>query len=224
MRSTPEALRYEYRVENATKFDVPPPRAEFEPDADLVICLAAGALEGQSLATLGGRRLDADQLAGAIARLLGGEEAEETGQEFHAEFAAHPCDITLADGKLHARLHVTKFDSADVQYPAMIVDIDYNVENREGSLALVRQGGVRVKPVSESGEPTALSGRQQTLRLAVQRKLNKALAEEFLWPGLEWPSADDKDARLSVGRVQASGGWLQMSLHKKPPVAKATKP
>ncbi len=215
VRATPEGLRYEYRVENAATFDVPPPLAEFEPDADLVISFAAKALENESLATLGGRRLNADELAKAIAELMGGDEVEETGQEFHAAFAAHPCDITFADGQLHARLHVTNFDSADVQYPAMTVDIDYNVENREGSLALVRQGSVRVKPVSQTGEPATVSGRQQTLRLAVQRKLNKALAEEFLWPGLQWPSADDKDARLSVGRVQASGGWLQMSLHKQ---------
>ena len=216
VRSTPEALRYEYRVEDAKTFNVPPPLAEFEPEADLVMSFAAKALEGQSLATLGGKQLTAAELSKGIAQLLGGDSDEETDQEFDVEFAAHPCDITLADGHLHARLHVTKFESAEVEYPAMTVDIDYNVETREGNLALVRQGSVRVKPVSENGTaPTAVSGRQQTLRLAVQRKLNRTLAEEFVWSGFKWPSGDKEDARLSVGRVQCGGGWLQMSLRKQ---------
>ena len=57
-----------------------------------------------------------------------------------------------------------------------------------------------------------MSGRQQTLRLAVQRRLGKVFAEELLWPRFALPGATTERSKLRVERVTADGGWLQLAL------------
>jgi hypothetical protein len=217
VRASNALLTWECRLEGPDSFAASGPPPAFEPDANVVLSIAASALEDQGLALLGDRELTAEQLSKVVGDLLGEpSKTEKSPQDFTAVFAKHPCDIQLADGKIRVRLHITSFESADVQYPAMTVDTEYSVEQRAGDLALVRQGSVRVKPIvqGEGGQQT-LSGRQQTLRLAVQRKMNKALAEEFLWAAPALPSSEKEPRRLRVGRAMVDGGWLQIALGMK---------
>ncbi len=102
----------------------------------------------------------------------------------------------------------------------MTVDAAYDVQQRQGDLALVRKGSLRVRPLSVDGSPPTISGRQQTLRLAVQRKLNKAFAPEFLWTGPSLPVSGKDAPRLAIERAQVEGGWLQLSLRREDSPAK----
>lgn len=216
VRSADDVLRWECRLEGLETFAVASPPPEFDPDADVVLSIAASALEDQGLALLGDKQLTADELSKVVGELMGESgETEKSGQDFTAKFAPHPCDIQLVDGQIHTRLYIMSFESADVQYPAMTVDVQYNVEQRSGDLALVRQGSVHVKPLAQGeGAQQVISGRQQTLRLAVQRKLNKAMAEQFLWTGFAMPTSSKEDEKLHVKRAQVDGGWLQMALSR----------
>ena len=95
----------------------------------------------------------------------------------------------------------------------MTIDARYGIAERAGDLALVRQGNLRVRPPAEANrEPSATSGRQQTLRLAVQRKLNKAFADTYVWPGPTLPISSDSLAKLRIERAQVEGGWFQLAL------------
>mgnify|MGYP007073179567 FL=1 len=166
-------LRWECRLESPALFAAPGPPPEFDSTAPIRFYMAASALEDQALASLAGRELTGEQLSETIAEMFG-EAAEDKRNrgDFRARFADHPLDVHFAGGQVHAKFYITSFDSDDVKYPAMTVDAHYNVEQREGELALVRQGRLNVRPLERRGEGTpALSGRQQTLRLAVQRKL-----------------------------------------------------
>jgi hypothetical protein len=211
--ATPSAMRWECYAAGAN-FAVTAAPPQLDDSADFAIGFAASALEDQVLAAIGGRDLSGEELASALSGLLGSSgKGEQAGQDFRVAFAAWPCDVQMADGQVRARLHITSFTAADVQYPAMAVDVNYNVTEREGDLALVRDGNLRVKPLPRGEDGgKAMSGRQQTLRLAVQRRLGKVFAEELLWPRLKLPGATGERSKLRVQRATADGGWLQLAL------------
>jgi hypothetical protein len=214
VRCDEETLRWECRLESPALFAAPGPPPEFEPTADLRFCIAASALEEQALASLAGREMTGAELSHAIGDVLGAtiDEKPRTG-DFRATFAEHPCDLQLAAGQIRAKFYITSFDSEDVQYPAMTVDAAYDVQQREGQLVLVRQGRLRVRPLEQRGEKApALSGRQQTLRLAVQRKLSRALADTYILQSPKLPIADDDAPKLRIVRALVDDGWLQLAL------------
>jgi hypothetical protein len=218
VRSDGDTVRWECRLDSPVLFaapDAPPP---FERQTDVTLCIAASALEEQCLGSLAGRQLTGDELSKTIGELVGAAPQENVkGGDFSAKFADFPCRIEFADGKLQATFFITSFDSADVQYPAMTVEARYNVELREGDLALVREGGVRVRPLAAPGdESPELSGRQQTLRLAVQRKLNRALAETYTWAGPALPLDGNQDDTLRIQSARADQDWLQLALNRAP--------
>ena len=217
VRSSGDSVRWECRLASPAMFAATTPPPRFEPTADLVVSIAASALEEQCLASLAGRQLTGEQMSKVIGELLGDSTGgDPNGQDFRATFAAHPCDIQFAAGKLEAKFYINSFDSEDVQYPAMTVDALYNVEERAGDLALVRQGSLQVRPRAQAdGEQASLSGRQQTLRLAVQRKLNKALADTFIWSSPAPPVGSKDQSKLRIGRAQVDGGWLQIALTRE---------
>ena len=132
---------------------------------------------------------------------------------FNVSFAADPLDVRFEAGKVQVRLFVTKFDSDDVQYPAMTVDVAYQPEVRDAKVVFVRQGRVRVKPLATAdGAVPKVSGRQQTLRLAVERKLAKVLTAELAGAEVKLPLAGDTETKLGVKAAKVSGTWLQLAL------------
>ena len=218
VRADADVVRLECRLETPRMFAAPTEPPPFEPAANVTLCIAASVLEEQCLASLSGRQLSAAELSKTIGELLGAPaDKAARQQDFRATFAEHPCDIQFASGQIRAKFYVTSFVADDVEYPAMTVDAEYNVEGRDGSLALVRQGSLRVRPLAERGEATpALSGRQQTLRLAAQRKLNRALAETYLWAGPAWETAGKQTKTLPILRVSVENGWLQLAFGEPP--------
>jgi hypothetical protein len=214
VRTNKDHLRWECRLEGPGKFAAASAPDDFSPEADVVVSFAASALEEQSVVALGGRQLTADELTKELGKMFGDpSDAAEGEQDFRVEFAAHPCDIEIEDGQLRARFHMSAFASADVEYPPMTVDAVYAVQEKDGGLALVQQGKLQVKPPAlADGAAPAPSGRQQTLRLGAERKLNKALAKEFFWSGPPVPGSADKEAKMRVRGAQAERGWLQVAL------------
>ena len=95
----------------------------------------------------------------------------------------------------------------------MTVDAIYRVSEKDGGLALVQEGKLQVKPpLLPDGTAPTLSGRQQTLRLGAERKLNKAMAKEYFWSGPPVPGSSDKTAKMRVRGAVAERGWLQVAL------------
>jgi hypothetical protein len=218
VRVADNVMRWECRLERPALFAAPTAPPAFAADSDVTLCIASSALEEQCLTALAGKEMNGEELAKAIGELLGeASNSDKAALDFRATFARHPCDIRFIEGQIRAKFYITSFDSADVQYPAMTVDAEYDVQQRKGDLALVRKGSLRVRPLSVDGAP-AISGRQQTLRLAVQRKLNKAFAPELLWGGLTLPSSSKDAPRLAIERAQVDGGWLQLSLRRQDPL------
>ncbi len=67
----------------------------------------------------------------------------------------------------------------------------------------------------EEDKPAEISGRQQTLRVAVQRKLNRALAETYLWASPKLPIDESTETTMHVEAAQVAGGWLQVALKER---------
>ncbi|MGD9721283.1 MAG: hypothetical protein AB7O59_08745 [Pirellulales bacterium] len=219
VRTDKDSLSWECRLESPALFAAPAAPPERDPTAEVTLCIAASALEEQALSSLAGREMTGAKLSETIGELFGAppDAPPPRGGDFNAKFAARPCEIQMAGGQIRAKFYITSFDSEDVQYPAMTVDAEYNVVPRQGDLALVRQGSLRVRPLAERGEtPATLSGRQQTLRLAVQRKLNKALAETYIWSSPGLPGAPKEQPKLRIQSAQVDNGWLRLALGTKP--------
>ena len=80
----------------------------------------------------------------------------------------------------------------------------------------MRDGKLRVRPLAtHEGEQPVLSGRQQTLRLAAERKLNKAFASTFIWPAPKLPLGSGEPAKMRIDKAQVDDGWLQISLARE---------
>jgi len=217
VRAANGMLRWECLLESPGLFAAPSPPPEFAPGADLTVSLAASALEEECHAGLAGKELTGEKLAEVMAEMLGDAPAtDRAAQNFRATFADRPCDVEFTAGQFRAKFYITSFHSDDVAYPAMTVDARYNVEQRGGDLALVRDGSLRVRPLAtHEGEQPALSGRQQTLRLAAQRKLNKAFASTFTWPAPKLPLGSGEPVKMRIDKSQVDDGWLQISLARE---------
>jgi hypothetical protein len=222
IRATPDVVRWECRLERPALFAAPGAPPEFEPTADVTLSIAASAMEEQCLTSLAGRQMSGEQLSKAVGDLLGAPaEGDKRGLDFSATFAAHPCDVQFADGQIRAKFYITAFDSSDAQFSAMTVDAAYNVEEHAGDLALARAGRLRVRALGEDGKKPAARGRQQTLRLAVERKLNKAFARTFLWHSPTLPVTGNDPPKLAIRRARVDAGWLQLALGRRAEVPKA---
>lgn len=205
-------MQWACRLEGPRSFAAPTAPPPFDAGTDVVMCLSASALEEQGTAALGGRQMTAEELTEAMGP--GPSESNQpSADEFNVTFDQDPCDIRIHEGVIHARLYVTKFDSEDVKYPAMTVDVAYKPEEREGRVVFARQGRVRVKPLArKDGEKPVLSGRQQTLRVAVERKLAKVLTGELEWAEVKMPLGDEDETTLRLERAQVVAPWLQIGL------------
>jgi hypothetical protein len=212
VRAADGTMRWECLLEGPTTFGAPGPPPEMADATEVSMSLAASALEEQAIINLGGRDLTGEQL---LERMNGmaGENKLRYADAFHVSFAPDPLDVRYESGQVHVRLFVSKFDSDDVQYPAMTVDVAYQPELRDGQVVFVRQGHVRVKPLATAdGTPRKTSGRQQTLRLAVERKLSKVLTAELRGTEVKLPLAGETESRLTLKGAKITENWLQLAL------------
>ncbi len=214
-------VRWQCLLEAPRGFAAPAPPPADDLGTEVVMCLAPSAMEEQAAIALGGRQMSGAELVEAMGSALG-KSSDAASDEFHVTFEPDPCDVRFEDGVIHVRLYINKFDSADVKYPAMTVDVGYQPEQRDGEVVFVRQGRLRVTPLTgkdEDGEKPKISGRQQTLKLAVQRKLGKVLTAELAAAGVKLPLAEGEPSALRMERARVVGSWLQIGLAPEPPPA-----
>ncbi|REK19510.1 MAG: hypothetical protein DWQ37_00055 [Planctomycetota bacterium] len=212
VRAADDVLRWECRLEGPRDFAAASSPPEYDPGSDIVMSLAASAMEEQAAVTLAGRAMSSEELLEAMGPSLQ-QEGDRGPDDFHVTFEPDPCDLRFEDGAIQARLYITKFDADDVKYPAMTVDFSYKPEERDGGVVFVRQGRLRVTPMATNdNDAPRISGRQQTLKLAVQRKLEKVLTDELKWSDSSLPLPGDSEAVLQLKRARLEGPWLQLGL------------
>jgi hypothetical protein len=216
------AMEWQYRVRALDGIAASPTHSA--PSGDRVtLLIAASALQQRGAGLLDGQSFSAERLSRAVADLLGDRSAAPADpQEFLAVFAPHSCEMALDDAQLRTRLHVDKFTSGGTQYPPLAVDVSYNVTPTSDGIQLLRDGGVRVSFTSPGGGPVGrVTGRQQTLKSAVQRKLARVLASELYWrPVGASPSTVANGDSFSIVDSTADDGWLRVTLAAgaRPPI------
>jgi hypothetical protein len=210
VRTSDGMLYWECRLDGPREFAAFAPPPDIEPDGDVVMLLTASAMEEQASVELGGRTLNGEELSSALGTSLL-PNAQDDSEDVSVTFELDPCDIRFEDGAIHTRLHVASFDSGDVNYPAMTVDFVYMPEERDGDVVLVRQERLRVIPISSgNGEAPVQSGRQQTLRLALQRRLERWFTDELGWSDATLPLPGEDDTVLHLRQARLAGPWLEL--------------
>jgi len=210
-----DRVAWQCLLEAPAGFGAPLAPEPYDPGTPVVMNLAASAMDEQVALSLAGKEMNSQQLAEAMGETLGKSSGTAT-EDFSVTFEADPCDVRFADGAIEARLKILKFDSADTKYPAMTVDMTYRPEVRDGQVVFLRQGNLRVMPAAKEGDDgPKLSGRQQTLKLAVQRKLSRVLSEELVAGDVKLPMTGDAETALVVKDARVTGPWLQMGLSPK---------
>ncbi len=206
-------VRFQGCLENALSFARTAPPV-VEPAPELLMSLASSALEDQILPAFGGRRLSNGEISDAIAILLGESKPRSpASQEFSATFATRPCEVKFADSELGVRLSFTAFESPEAQYPALTAEAQYAVVAQEGALVFNRKGSVRVATGTKAeGRRGTGGGRQQTLRVAAQRKLNKVLPETISWKLPPQSGPNGKPLRLQIKVPKHTTGGLYLAL------------
>ena len=215
-----EFVTWEALLEGPQTFAASSAPEKYDCGNPVVMSVAPSVLEEQAIIGLGGRELTGAELEQQLwqqpAEAPPESQRKRGDDEFRVTFAARPCDVQFVEGAVRMRLFVDKFDSADVEYPAMTVDVAYKPEPRDGQLVLVREGKVKVTPLATADGAPRLSGRQQTLRLAVERKLSRVLSAEIAGEPLKLPISADEERPLRVENVRLAGEWLQLGLAPEP--------
>lgn len=176
--TTPTAIRWEYCVAKLGGLAWAPQTSRFQSGEGVTLRASASAIQELSRATFAGRTVSSSKLNRAFSELLTAPGVPvPDSSEFQVVFSPEACDVQLDDDQFHVTLHVEEFTSGAMRYPEMIVQASYKVAEQEGVVTLTRQGKVHVRPPTKTGseETAKLGGRQQTLRLAVERKLGKVL-------------------------------------------------
>jgi hypothetical protein len=241
--STEQALHWECFLAPAYGMaaDAPPPA--FDGGGGVVVCLAESAMEQQAVSAWGGKRMTGRELLESLKEVLGesasdpsasdeSDEAAESGApaepvepDWVVTFADVPCRVRIADGIVTASYFFTSYEQGDSSFPAMTMQVAYAVEERDGNLALVRQGTPSVMPTAHAdGTTQRLTGRQRTLRIMAQRQFDQMLSQEVVWSGMELPVASAQSASaqsasppvMRVNKAQATDGWLQVGLRSEP--------
>jgi len=222
VRSAEGKVRWQCLLEGPLTFGAPEPPETVEGSMPVVLNLAASALEEQANVALAGRELSGQQLLERMGRASAKMPADDetpadSKDSFKVTFAADPCDFRFEEGAVHARLYITKFDSAGVRYQAMTVDVAYQPQVRDGHVVFARQGRVRATPLATAeGHAPKLSGRQQTLKLAVERKLAKVLTPELEGNEVKLPLTGG-EVTMQAEFARLNGSWLQIGLARKSP-------
>ncbi len=218
--SDEQRLRWECLLEGTQSFGASSEPSPYDCGSPVIVSLAPSAIEEQAVVRLGGRQLTGVELGQQLGqRPVDGQRESKRKDEgqFSVTFAARPCEVDFVDGLIRLRLFVEKFDSEDVNYPEMTVDVAYRPEPRAGQLVLLREGRVKVTPRATAEGSAKLSGRQQTLRLGVERRLSKVLAPELEGGPLKLPISESTDQSLRMEHVRLAEGWLQIGLTTEPP-------
>ncbi len=188
---------------------------EFHSPTGLTLAVDAAAIERFMAANIGGKRMSEERLGQMTALSTPPPDDSDKTSDRWLRFAAEPCDVELADGRISFRFHVTEFESGGVRYPPMTAAAAYKCQFDGDHLALVREGGFRTQLVAaDASSAVGASGRQQTLQVAVRRFFNRALAEHIIWPG---PGSSSTGpplplSNLQVKAVLVADGWLQLGL------------
>ncbi len=218
--SDDSAIYGAWRWPRSRTFSAPLPA--FTSPTGLAFSVSAAAIEQFLGARLGGKRMTEGQIAELVGlpsdKLAAGDKsapADEAQPDRWIEFAATPCDVELADGRVSLRLHLTAFESGGVRFPAMTADAVYTAAVENGRLKFTREGGFRTRAVAEEGSnDVAASGRQQTLRVALRRLLDRSLPAQLTWPTADANSATAPSPldNLRIALISVTDGWLQLAL------------
>jgi len=215
-----QLVTWEATLEGPQSFAAASTPESYDCGNPVVMSVAPSTLEEQATINLGGRELTGAELEQQLwqrpVEAPPESQRKRGDDEFRVTFAPRPCEVQFVEGAVRLRLFVDKFDSEDVKYPAMTVDVAYKPEPRDGRLVLTREGKVKVMPLATAEGTPKLSGRQQTLRLAVERKLSKVLSSEIEGTPLNLPISEEDERPLRVENVRLAGEWLQMGLSPEP--------
>jgi hypothetical protein len=212
VRSAGSIVDWQCLLEGPSTFGAPSVPPQDGPSGPVVLSVAASALEEQGVMNLSGKTMTGDELSES----LGGtaqRAPSSSGDAFQVRFASDPCDVRFEEGTVRVRLFIDHFESEDVKYPPMSVDVAYEPQVRNGRIVLVRQGRVRVTPrATADDQAPKVSGRQQTLRLGVERKLSKVMTAELEGEDVRLPLAGERETRMHVNEARLVGDWLQLGL------------
>ena len=206
-------IQWESRLEGLGGLAAPDCPPVFDTTAPVTLHVAASAVEELALALLGDGRFTQDDLAERINSLTGEDAGSwSTDEPFVVEFCTQPVRIAIEDDRLLVTFSMRSFESGDTTFPAMTVRVDYAIQVRDDGVTLTRAGKVTVEPLEfgADGADRKLTGRQQTLRLVAQRKLNRIFKEEIHGFSFELPLTRPEE-RVRISQARARHGWLQLA-------------
>jgi hypothetical protein len=196
------------------------PRPAPQPLADTAVALRVHEtfLERYAAVHLAGRTLTSTDLSRELVPWASSVPAN-TPPGAKVAAASEPWSLTLLEerpvicqienGLLSLHLRVKEFSAPDSVYPAVSVRIALRPSSRAGGWTLTREGPVEVHPLDYvPGSGQSLSGRQLSLRRAMQRKLEKTLTAEIPVPAWKMLATREGALTLQPRQMRTADGWL----------------
>lgn len=196
----------------------PPPLSV--PEADFTTFVHSQFVERMADVELRGRLVTSQEIAQQIEAWRGTSRGAATdgetrrtpaaaaaGDEWQIRFAPEkPAVCTVADGIVKVQFRLAEFSSPDAAYPSVAIQVAYRPEWQAGECRWTRVGDIDVHPLDyQPGR--RMSGRQLTLRRAIQRRLGQLLTEQWvLRPFVQ--EFGGQTLRLEAHHVALKDGWL----------------
>jgi hypothetical protein len=206
--ATPDLVTWQCRLaplRGSAANPVPP----FDSQGDVTIQLATSAVEEHFAAVWGGATVKGETFARNLQRYFGSSsETAAAASDVTMTFDRRPCTVQFEAGRAIVQFRLTSFIAGEIRYPPLTIEVDYAVTQKGQGLLMRRDQLPRIRFLDAEGGAT---GRQQTLRLGVQRKVSRLLTEDIDVPSFNFGGAVS-GGTFNVQRVQLSEGWLQMAL------------
>jgi hypothetical protein len=203
-------------LESPRGLAAPQPAPKFSEDTGVGMSVHETFLERYAAVHLAGRTLTATELSTALKGWVSSEIGDtQSGQNAPTDtwsltlLGERPVTCRIENGLLHLHLRVKEFVTPESVFPPVSVRISLQPRSLAGGWTLTREGPVEVHPldfVPRSGQQ--LTGRQLSLRRAVQRKLEGTLGDEFRVRPWRILATGPDSVTLLPRQIQAADGWL----------------
>ncbi len=202
---------------------------------DISLSLHQSAFNNFATDLLAGERLDEDQLAAQLGKLLGwkplGLQRSDSEKRWSIDFdQANPLRVEFHEGIVMVTLLARGFQIDDQAIPGARLRVAYQLSVADSQLVGQRQGRIEIMPVATGPAAENVGVRFQVFRSMLSRRFDRLFPAEFTWSeppvAQNWPP----HAALYFSQLQARDEWLQIgcslipgSPTYSPPVVRSVK-
>lgn len=213
--STHDAVNVVALEAGATDLGAPSAPPALTAHADLGVRVHESMANNLAQGGLAGRNFQEEEVRKQVTDLLGYlpeqlKNPEEDGEPTAITFAQQqPISVAFGQDSFTVTIRGASFTKGETEYPGMTITVTYDVRQTAEGPRAVRRGDLQIFPPTfkpDSGQQ--LSGREQTIRRILQRRLERAFPQEIVPKPIEPKGRLANLGPLVLTEWRVANGWM----------------